>query len=199
MKNGISLFCLCLLTVGQGSRLSAQMTPDPRLPQLLGKWEVVSYSEQGVAVNKREAPHAQAQKVYAHVRTQRALQFYSHQLMYEDWNRREDRAFQEWLQRDSLLEVKRLVGVISTPYYAVFFADSTLSVYNKTVETGAVLFPESKRFALNSSTMSIDIFIPGGYGRSDVQILLLDEKRLTLFIPEDAEVVELVKVPLALP
>ena len=179
--------------------LSAQATPDPRLPQLLGKWEVVSYSEQGVSVNKREAPLAQAQKVYAHVRTPRAIQFYSYQLMYEDLNRREDRAFQEWLQRDSMLEVKRLVEVISMPYYAVFFADSTLSTYNKTVETGAVQFPESRRFALNSKTMSLNIVRSGGYDRSDVQILLLDEKRLTLFIPEDAEVVELVKVPFALP
>jgi hypothetical protein len=47
--------------------------------------------------------------------------------------------------------------------------------------------------------MSLNIVRSGGYDRSDVQILLLDEKRLTLFIPEDAEVVELVKVPFALP
>jgi hypothetical protein len=199
MKQKYYGLLVALLCVFEVPCLLGQASPDPLLPTLLGKWEVLSYSEQGITVNKQEASPAQARKVYAHVRGQRAIRFYGYQAYEEGLSRREDRAFKEWLERDSVLEVKRLMEVISIPYYAVFFADSTLSLYNKTVETGAVLIPESRRFALNGKTMSLDIFRLGGYERLDVQILWLDEKKLTLFIPDEAEVVELVKVPFALP
>lgn len=177
----------------------AQKTAPPLLEQLLGKWAVVAYTEQGVPVDKLAPAGPQAVRVYEHIRDQRASTFYNYQLAYEPLNRRENRDFLEWQQRDSILEVNRLVEAIQMPYYAVFFADSTLALYNRPADNSPVYFPESRRFALDAATMSIDIYAPGGFYRSDVQILFLDDQRMTLFIPEEAEVVELVKRPFKLP
>ncbi len=177
----------------------AQKTEALLLGQLIGKWAVVAYSEQGVPVNKLSPAEPQAVQVYEHIRDRRASTFYNYQMAYEPLNRRENRDFLEWQQRDSILEVSRLVEVIQMPYYAVFFADSTLALYNRPTDNSPVYFPESLRFALDAATMSIDMYTPGGFYRSDVQILFLDDKRMTLFIPEEAEVVELVKGTFKLP
>jgi len=40
---------------------------------------------------------------------------------------------------------------------------------------------------------------PGGYGKIEAQILLLTDRRLLLFLPEEAEIVELVKTEFILP
>jgi len=48
--------------------------------------------------------------------------------------------------------------------------------------------------------MSIDIFNPGGFGvQWKAQVLQLGSDRMTLFLPEEAEIVELVKTSFSLP
>lgn len=171
----------------------------PEMGQLTGKWEVVAYAEQGVQVDKKGDPADQAKRVYEHVRERRITTFYGPQPVYDQLNRRESREFREWIQRDSINEVRRLMEIIPLPYYAVFFADSTLSLYNKNEQTGHITVPESRRFAFYPDNMSLDIFRLGGYDRSDVQVLYLDGQRMTLYIPEEAEIVQLIKRPLNLP
>lgn len=176
---------------------AAQRPTDSLLRQLLGRWEVVAYSEQGVQVNKKEPALPQALKVYEHIRQKRAELWYGYS-DYDDMSRRENREFREWQARDSSIEVRRIMDAIATPYYAVFFADSTLSVYNK--NSGLVLFPEGRRYAFIPSFMSITIMNPGGFGvQWHAQVLLLTGDRLTLFLPEEAEVVELAKTAYSLP
>ena len=86
------------------------------------------------------------------------------------------------------------------PYYAVFFADSTLALYNKDAASNQISFPEARHFSFAPATMSLDIMPTNNvYERWQVQILLLTAARLTLFLPETAEVVELVKTPFTLP
>ncbi|NUO03728.1 MAG: hypothetical protein HUU01_24200, partial [Saprospiraceae bacterium] len=46
--------------------------------QLLGRWEVIRYSEQGVQVDKKQAALPQAQAVYAHVGSHRAAIWYGY-------------------------------------------------------------------------------------------------------------------------
>lgn len=168
--------------------------PDPML--LLGRWEVVEYSEQGIQVNKKSDPLAQAVRVYQHVRRMRARQWYGFDEEYE----RRTRAYERWEERDSLREVRRVAEAIALPYYAVFFADSTLACYNKDAVTGLVSLPESRRYVFSPGTMGLDITLPGGYGKwSEAQVLALDARRLTLFIPEDGEIVELVRAEGGIP
>ena len=178
---------------------SGQKPADTLLQKLLGRWEVVAYSEQGVQVDKKAPALPQALKVYEHVRQKRAEQWYGYH-EYDDLSRRESRAFREWQERDSSIEVRRVMDAIATPYYAVFFADSTLSVYNKDAGNSRVLFPEGRHFSFVPAFMSISIKNPGGFGvQWHAQVLLLTADRMTLFLPEEAEMVGLVKTAYSLP
>lgn len=164
---------------------------------LIGRWEVVKYSEQGVQVDKKQAAMPQAQQVYSHIGVQRSRIFYGYD---EESGNRRTRAFERWEEQDSIREVNRIAEAIATPYFAVFFADSTLAVYNKEAATNIISFPESQQFTFRPTTMSIDISAPGGYGvRWQAQVLVLTRDRLVLFLPEEAEVVELVKTEFILP
>ncbi|MCC6458921.1 MAG: hypothetical protein IT260_00530, partial [Saprospiraceae bacterium] len=119
---------------------------------------------------------------------------------YEDLSRRASRDFHEWVERDSSIEVSRLAEAIAMPYLAVFFPDSTLSLYNKDALSARVQFPEARHYTFVPATMSLDISHPGGFGVAwQAQVLRLTADRLTLFLPEDAEVVELVKTAFSLP
>lgn len=187
-------FLLLLSAVASGQRL-----PDPLLQKLLGRWEVVAYSEQGVQVDKKAPPLPQALKVYEQVRQKRAEQWYGYH-EYDDLSRRENRAFREWQERDSSIEVQRVMQAVAMPNYVVFFADSTLSMYNKAAENNRIYFPEARHYTFVPHFMSIDVFNPGGFGvQWQAQILLLTAERMTLFLPEEAEVVELVKTTYSLP
>ncbi|HNE28788.1 MAG TPA: hypothetical protein PLW66_06450, partial [Saprospiraceae bacterium] len=65
-----------------------------------------------------------------------------------------------------------------------------------------ILFPEKRHYEYAPATMSIDIWQPNSlspYGKWDAQILHFDERRLTLFLPEEAEVVELARADGDLP
>lgn len=189
MNYSFSLFLICLPFTAAAQ---TQATP----AQLLGRWEVIRYSEQGVQVDKKQAALPQAQAVYAHVGSQRAAIWYGYD---ETTGERPPRRFERWEERDSIAEVKRVTKAIAMPYFAVFFADSTLALYNKEDFTHAIYFPESRRYVFSPSTMSIDILQPGGYGKIEAQVLLLTDRRLLLFLPEEAEIVELVKTEFVLP
>lgn len=186
-----------------GATLSAQ-TPDPKTALLLGRWEVLSYSEQGVQVDKKQNARPQAVKVYDHISRQRAQVWYGYS-DYEDLSRREAKAFERWSTLDSLIEVDRVTEAISMPYFAIFFPDSTLSMYNKDA-ANQIHFPEVRHFVFSPGSMSLDI-VPGlagsngyGYGvKTDVQILFLSETSMRLFIPDEAEIVELVKTAYSIP
>lgn len=162
---------------------------------LLGRWEVIKYAEQGIQVDKKQAADVQAQKVYQFVATQRARLFYGYD---PEGNERQTRAFERWVEADRLQETTRITKAIATPYFAVFFADSTLACYNK--DTSGVLFPESRHFIFAPGTMSMDISYPGGTGvQWQAQVLVLTRERMVLFLPEDAEIVELIRTSDSLP
>lgn len=164
---------------------------------LLGRWEVVEYAEQGIQVNKKENALPQAMAVYQHVNKQRALIYYGYD---EELGERRTRAYERWQERDSTHEINRLIQVIAMPYYAVFFADSTLALYNKDVTSNIIQFPESRRYVFSPGTMSIDIALPGGYGiQWQAQVLELTAGRMVLFLPEEAELVVLIKRDFSLP
>jgi len=178
---------------------AGQPAADTLTRKLLGRWEMLSYSEQGVQVNKKAPALPQALMVYEHVRWQRARQWYG---FYDadDFSRRENRAFEHWLERDSAIEVRRVAEAIAMPYFVTFFPDSTLSLYNKDAATGQVYFPEARQYVFSPEHRSIRIFMPGGFALQwHAQVLLLTADRMTLFLPEDAEVVELVKTNYAFP
>lgn len=190
MRKFLILCCLC----GFSQILSAQKNP------LLGRWEVVSYAEQGVQVEKKLPPLPQALAVYRHVREDRARMWYGYDPD-DEQSRKRLRAYERWEERDSVQEVKRVAEAIETPYYAIFFADSTLSLYNKTVGTNEIQFPEARHYVYSPNTASIDIYGSGAYGylQWNAQILLLTDTEMTLFLPEDAEVVRLVKTAYTIP
>lgn len=194
------MFLPVLLLCGSLHSLNAQ-TPDPKTAMLLGRWEVLNYSEQGVQVDKKKAPLPQAVSVYRHIRAQRARVWYGYS-DYDDMSRRELKAYERWYTLDSLVEVERVTEAIRLPYFAVFFADSTLSIYNKDEATGSITFPEVRHFSFSPLTMSLDV-MPGvgnQYSmKSDVQVLLLTPERMTLYIPEEAEIVELIKTAYTVP
>lgn len=152
---------------------------------LLGRWELLEYSEQGVQVDKQAPALPQAVTVYQHVRKQRAAQWYGFN---EEYGDRRTRAYERWEDRDSLLEVNRIAEAIAMPYFAVFFADSTLALYNKETTTQRVILPEARRYVWSAKTNSISIYQPGGYGiQWHAQIVALTADRLVLFLPEDGE------------
>ncbi|MEQ1745657.1 MAG: hypothetical protein ABMA02_09535 [Saprospiraceae bacterium] len=189
-----ALTCLALQMV------SAQTgSPDSLTNLLIGRWEVTAYSEQGVRIDKKAPGQPQALRAFGHIRWERAKAWYGYS-PYEDLSRRENRAFEHWQERDSIIEVQRIADAIALPYFAVFFPDSTLAVYNKEAQTNLVTFPESRRYIFSPGTMGLDISLPGGYALQwQAQVLLLTADRMTLFLPEDGEVVELVKTAFSLP
>lgn len=200
MQKKIFLFAFFLLMMTNTA--FSQPNRDPKLIQLLGKWEVTSYSEQGVQVYKKQAPLAQAQKVYDHIQSDRARIFYGYDEELDELSRRATRRYREWVKEDSTREVKRLVKAIETPYFVAFFPDSTVSLYNKAADDESISFPQVKHFDFSSALMSLKLMPPPinvPFRQWDVQILLLTDTRMTLFLPEQASVVELVKVPYIYP
>lgn len=192
---GLFLALFCILQSAH-----TQTTAAPPTTLLIGRWEVLSYSEQGVQVDKKQPAMPQAVAVYRHIGEERARNFYGYSAYDDDLSRRRTRAFEHWAEHDSTIEVARIAQAIATPYFAVFFADSTLALYNKDAVTSAISFPEARHYVFTASTMSIDL-LPGqpDFLKHEVQILLLTETRLKLFLPETAEVVELVKTVFTLP
>ncbi|MBU6340799.1 MAG: hypothetical protein KGS48_04835 [Bacteroidetes bacterium] len=175
--------------------LGAQNAP------FLGKWEVVSYQEQGITVFKKKSAYPQAIEVYNTLKAERARQWYGYD-SYTDYNRRENRDFRRWMAEDSLREINRLVEMIQRPTFVVFFADSTLSWYTKASASGKIEQAFAHHFKFSPVMMSLDVtpaIATSWSGHSDVQILSLDEKHMTLYLPETAEVVELVRVEMKLP
>ncbi len=170
---------------------------------LEGRWEVVEYSEQGLQVNKKQDPLLQAKAVYEHVREIRAHTWFGY-IETEEANRRLLRAYDRWEERDSTAEVKRVAEAIAMPYFVVFFADSTLSSYNKALNTNQIYFAEARHYIPRPATKSCDMTFPGAtapynYFQWRAQVLAISEQRLTLFLPEEAEIVELVKTAYSLP
>jgi hypothetical protein len=170
----------------------------PAAPSILGRWEVLRYSEQGVAVDKRKPGLPQAMVVYEHIRTVRNRTWYGYYDP-QQAGRRERRFFEEWESRDSIQEVKRVADAIEMPYFAVFFADSTLSLYNKDA-SNRIFFPESRRYVYRPATQSLGVMPgPNYWGRWDIQVLELTDSSLLLFLPDEAEVVELARRSFILP
>ncbi len=197
-----SLFCLVLmlgLSLVLPAPVLAQRSSDTLISLLIGRWEVLGYSEQGVQADKKQPATPQAMAVYAHIRRQRAERWYGYS-EYDDYSRRESRDFERWSAIDSLQETDRVAEAIAMPYFAVFFADSTLALYNKEAVTSHILFPEAKHYVLWPESKSMDIYpVNTPFDRWQVQILLLTATRMRLFLPEEAEVVELIKTPFVLP
>lgn len=165
--------------------ISGQAQADKPDNLLWGRWEVLEYSEQGVQVNKKEAATRQAVEVYRHIKKQRAAQWYG---FIEEYGERRTRAYERWEERDSLLEVSRIAEAIAMPYYAVFFPDSTLALYNKEENTQRIYVPESRHYVFSPKTMSIDIYTPGAYSvQWQAQIIALSRDQLILFLPEEGE------------
>ncbi|MDX2285812.1 MAG: hypothetical protein NW241_16715 [Bacteroidia bacterium] len=183
---------MLILFAGALSRLAAQDTlPGYRL--LLGRWEVVRYHEQGVPVDKRLDPLPQAQAVYRHLQEERARMYYGYDYRWEEGLQgRRAAQYLRWIAEDSAREVQRIAAAIRDPYFAVFFADSTLSLYNKDPETGLVSHPEAWRYVYAPATSSLDLH-PASYQKWEGQILLLTAQRMRLYLPQEAEAVELEK------
>ncbi len=193
------LLLLVFLTTLISASAFSQTKPDTLTALLLGRWEVLAYSEQGVPVDKKQAAMPQARAVYEHIRRERAERWYGYS-EYDYYSRRESRDFERWTAIDSVQETNRVAEAIAMPYFSVFFADSTLSLYNKQEGTNHIFFPEVKHFVLWPDSRSIDIYpVNAPFDRWQAQILLLTADHLRLFLPEDAEVVELVKTPFVLP
>lgn len=164
---------------------------------LPGRWEVVSYSEQGVYVEKKQDPIPQAVKVYQQVKAERAKRYYGFDAETDELSRRASRAFKRWEVEDSTQEVKRVIKAIQTPFVAVFFQDGTLSLYNKD-ENGQITNVRDHQYSLTLNSLRME---PGPMYRPKwfVQILSLSEDQMRLFLPEEATIVDLVKTPFILP
>ncbi len=162
---------------------------------LNGKWEVTGYAEQGIQVDKTAPGLAQAIKVYQYVQMERARTWYGYDEMYED---RKSRSYRTWAERDSVAEVTRLSRVISLPYFAVFFPDSTLSTYNLDPVSKVAEQAQVWKWVFDPGTMSLDLHL-GSYEVWQVQVIELTADRLRLFIPQEAEVVTLVRREMSLP
>ncbi len=198
------IFSLLLLsTLGSAIAQSSKSTN-----ALVGRWEVLQYAEQGLQVDKKKPALPQAHEVYRHVQKERAQMWYGYDYdAADEYSKRRAREFERWEMRDSTKEVNRIAEAIETPYFAVFFADSTLALYNKDADTGRVSFPESRHYVFSPGSMSLDIYPPGYQPISganwvdkwDVQVLSLSETRMTLFLPQEAEIVELVRTEFKLP
>ena len=167
--------------------------------QIWGKWEVTAYSEQGIQVNKKLPALPQAIKVWQHIRQERARMWYGYD---ENWDPKKPRQYERWEERDSTIEVNRLVQAISMPYYAIFFRDGTLSAYNKSGDENLVLFPESRRYQFARSTMSLFIYSTSAFNDFPewrAQVLSLTADKMTLFLPESGEIVELIRTDTSIP
>lgn len=186
---------LCLL-IGAFS-CSAAPAQDSAF-SLLGRWELLRYDEQGVPVDKKAPAAPQAARVYAQASAARARQFYGYDADYELLQGRRAGQFAEWLVADSLRETRRIEAAIRTPYFAVFFADSTLALYNKDSLSGLVSHAESWKYAYDGPSRSLDLW-PSRYERWDAQVLALTASRMLLFLPQAAERVELRRAPGELP
>jgi hypothetical protein len=193
LKMALPVLAVCF-TVGTGNAQGNNTSP------LLGRWEVVSYSEQGVPVDKKQPGLSQALNVYAQVRAERGRVWYGYDPD-DEQSRKRVRAYERWEERDSTQEVSRVAEAIEMPYFVVFFADSTMALYNKVASTGQILFPEARRYVYAPATSSIDIFSPGAFGylQWNAQILAISDREMVLFLPEEAEVVRLVKTAYTLP
>lgn len=186
--------------------ISSAFEPAPQTLEtwnLEGRWEVVEYAEQGLQVNKKQDPLVQAKAVYEQVRAMRAHSWFGFYET-EEPNRKLLRAYDRWEERDSTAEVKRVAEAISMPYFVVFFPDSTMSSYNKELNTSRIYFPEARHYISRPATKSCDMTYPGAsapysYFQWRAQVLEYSEQRLTLFLPEEAEIVVLVKTPYSLP
>jgi hypothetical protein len=166
---------------------------------VVGKWEVTAYSEQGIQVNKKLPALPQAIKVWQHIRQERARMWYGYD---ETWDPKKPRQYERWEERDSSIEVNRLVKAINTPYYAVFFQDGTLASYNKGGDDNLVFFPESRRYQFARSTMSLFMFPAVAFNEFPewrAQILSLTSDKMTLFLPESGEIVELTRTNSSIP
>ncbi len=161
-------------------------------------------------MDKKQPARTQAIEVYRQVQKLRARTWYGFDYENADeYSKKRAREFQRWEERDSTKEVLRIAEAIETPYFAVFFPDSTLALYNKDASSSRVSFPESRKYVFSPSTMSIDLYPPGivpppvpvgGWmDRLEIQILFLSDNKMTLFIPEEAEIVELVKTAFNIP
>ncbi len=164
-------------------------------PTLIGKWAVVKYAEQGVPVDKTANPSAEAQKVYALIKEEKADRIFG---WMEPGNRRMQNVFLAWQVADSIAEVARLERIIPLPYYVVFFPDSTMSTYNYDPATGKTENIGSWPYVYHESFQSFD-YQTNSYTKSNAQILAFTQDHLTLFLPNTAEVVELVKVSYQFP
>lgn len=166
---------------------------------LIGRWEVVKYHEQGLGVDKKQNPTPQAQQVYTQIAKARAKTYFFYDSDEEPGNRIR-RAYERWVERDSTMETNRIIQAISTPYFAVFFPDSTLSAYNKDAITGFITFPEAHHYTFYPRTMSIHIFTEDGFRvQWHAQVLSLTPQRMLLFLAEEGEVVELIKTAFTMP
>ncbi|MGI9159910.1 MAG: hypothetical protein ACR2K1_09175 [Saprospiraceae bacterium] len=166
---------------------------------MLGKWEVTAYSEQGIQVDKKAPATPQAIRVWQHIRQERARFWYGYD---ENWDPKKPRQYERWEERDSTLEVNRLVQAISMPYYAILFPDGTLSLYNKSSENNQIFFPESRRYQLNPTTNSLFIFPAMAFTDFPewrAQILSLSQDKMTLFLPESGEIVQLIRTNTSIP
>ncbi len=166
---------------------------------ILGKWEVTAYSEQGIQVDKKAPAVPQAIQVWRHIRQERARFWYGYD---ENWDPKKPRQYDRWEERDSTLEVTRLAQAISMPYYAIFFPDGTLSLYNKSSENNQILFPESRRYQFNPTTNSLFIFPAMAFTDFPewrAQILSLTQDKMTLFLPESGEIVQLTRTNTSIP
>ncbi|MBL7979754.1 MAG: hypothetical protein JNN12_15565 [Bacteroidetes Order II. Incertae sedis bacterium] len=175
----------------------AQSPPTPNPEWLYGRWEVVSYSEQGTQVDKKQDPIPQAIQVYQQIKTERTKRYYGFDAELDDLSRRASRAFRRWVMEDSTREVRRIIHAVETPFVAVFFRDSTLSLYNKDTE-GHISNARIHRYKMAVNSLHME---PGPQYQPKwfVQILNLTADRMRLFLPEEASIVELVKTAYILP
>lgn len=175
----------------------AQPSPTPNPEWLIGRWEVISYSEQGTQVDKKQNPIPQAIQVYQQIKAERAKRYYGFDAELDDLNRRASRAFRRWVMEDSTREVRRIIHAVETPFVAVFFRDSTLSLYNKDTE-GHISNARIHRYKMAVNSLHME---PGPQYQPKwfVQILNLTADRMRLFLPEEASIVELVKTAYILP
>lgn len=187
-----------------GTTAAQNITPST----ILGRWEILQYHEQGLPVDKKKAALPQALEVYRYVQKERAKMWYGYDYEWADeYSKRRAKEFERWELRDSTKEVNRIADAIETPYFAVFFPDSTLALYNKDTQTGLISFPESRHYVFSPGTKSLDIYPPGfvpvagasWVDKWDVQILLLTETQMTLFLPHEAEIVTLIRTEYKLP
>lgn len=196
MQTKSTLFKILFTSCGLVLRLSAWAQSSNPNELILGRWEVTGYSEQGIQVDKQTDPITQARKVYHHIRKQRGLMWYGFD---EEGLERKTRSYLNWVEEDSLLETRRIAKLIEMPYYAVFFPDSTLALYNKDKEQNIVYAPEAKFYRLQPDTKSIKIQTTYGAPQWHIQLMELSAEKMVLFIAEDAEIVTLKKVEFVIP